>query len=118
MKAFPWHHLLAGLLCAFFLLGGYMNIFASPEISADYSRWGYPSWFHYLTGALEWVTAVLIVSPRFRLAASVIGGGVMIAAAATVAFHGEFSHAIAPLVVLAFLSLNGWLARKQNVSRV
>lgn len=117
MKAFPWQHLLAGLLSAFFLLGGYMNIFASAEIGADYARWGYPAWFHYLTGALEWTSAALIAVPRFRLAGSMLAAGVMAAAAATVVIHGEFGHAIPPLTVLAFLGLNGWLARRQSAPR-
>ena len=118
MSTFPWRHVLPGALAAFFLLGGTLNIFASPEIRADYDRWGYPGWFPYLTAALEWTAAVLIAIPRTRLAGHVLGAGVMGAAALTVLLHGEFSYAIPPLVVLALLGLSGgWLLRQGNVAR-
>ncbi len=113
MTTIPWRHLFAGALAAFFLLGGTLNIFAGPEIRADYARWGYPDWFPYVTGLLEWSTAVLLALPRTRLAGSLLGTGVMAAAAATVLLHGEWSHAIPPLAVLALVVLNGWLTRKR-----
>ena len=40
MKSLPWRALITWLLAAFFLLGGTLNVFASPEILADYVRWG------------------------------------------------------------------------------
>lgn len=110
MKALPWRHIFAGFLAAFFLLGGSMNIFASDAILADYHRWGYPGWFHYLTGALEWTTAVLIAIPRSRLLGSLLGCALMTSAAATVLLHGEYAHALAPLIVLTLVALNGGIA--------
>ncbi|MWD27444.1 DoxX family protein [Aquicoccus sp. SCR17] len=109
MTSLPWRHIFALLLAAFFVLGGSMNIFASEQVLEDYARWGYPGWFHFLTGALEWTSAVLIAIPATRLAGSVLAAAVMASAAGTVALHGEFSHAMAPLVVLALAALNGWL---------
>ncbi|WP_232830585.1 DoxX family protein [Oceanicella sp. SM1341] len=109
VKTFPWRHLCAGLLAAFFVLGGSLNLFPSEEIRADYVRWGYPASFHIVTGILEWVTAALLVVPFSRLAGSLLGAGVMIAAAVTVVANGEHAHAVPPLVVLALLMLNGWL---------
>ena len=110
----PWRHIFAGALAAFFLLGGILNIFASPEIRADYDRWGYPDWFPYLTGILEWSAAALIAIPRTRLSGSLLGAGIMAAAAATVLLHGELGHAIPPLVILALVVLNGWLTWKRK----
>ena len=109
MNTIPWRHIFAAALAAFFVLGGALNLFASPDIRADYARWGYPNWFPYVTGLLEWTAAILLVIPRTRLLGSLLGGAVMAAAAATVLLHGEGTHAIPPLIVLALAVLNGWL---------
>lgn len=101
MKTIPWLGLFAWLLAAFFALGGTLNILASPEIVADYRRWGYPDGFNYLTGALEWSTALLVALHRTRLWGSLLGAAVMAAAAVTVLVHGEVPHAVPPLTVLA-----------------
>lgn len=109
MKTIPWRHIFAWLLTAFFLLGGFLNIFASPEQIEEYVAWGYPGWFHYVTGTLEWTSAVLMAIPLTRLAGSLLAAAVMVAAAGTVLLHGEYAHALAPLVVLCLVGLNGWL---------
>ncbi|WP_456821924.1 DoxX family protein [Bradyrhizobium sp. USDA 4502] len=98
------------LLAAFFVVGGFGNIFASADIKADYRSWGYPDWFHYLTGLLELTTASLLSVRRTRLWGAALGSAVMTAAGATVLFHGEYAHAIAPLAVLCALVLAGWIA--------
>ncbi|MAS12602.1 MAG: DoxX family protein [Nitratireductor sp.] len=108
MKEIPWRHIYAGLLAAFFVLGGFLNIFASPVVLDDYQRWGYPGWFHYVTGLLEWSSALLVALPFTRLAGSALAATVMTAAAATVLLHGEYAHAVAPLVILALVCLNAW----------
>lgn len=100
-KNFP--RLLNGLLVAFFLFGGFGNVFASEGILADYAQWGYPAWFHYLTGALELSTAALLLFARTRLAGAMLGGAVMIAAAGTVVVHADYLHAIPPVLVLALV---------------
>lgn len=114
MKSIPWRHIFAALIAAFFVLGGTMNIFASEQIQADYTRWGYPGWFHYLTGILEWTAAVLIALPATRLIGSLLAAGVMASAAGTVLLNGEFSHAIAPLIVLVIVAINFWVTWRAN----
>lgn len=114
MNTIPWRHVSAGLLAAFFLLGGYMNLFASPEIRADYVRWGYPAWFPSLTGVLEWTAALLLLPPRTRLLGSSLGSCIMAAASGTVILNAEYGHAIAPTIVLILTALNGWLSWKSN----
>ena len=116
MSMIPWRHIFAGALAAFFLLGGTLNIFASPEIRADYDRWGYPGWFPYLTGLMEWTAAALIAVPRTRLIGSILAACVMGAASATVLLHGEFGHAVPPLVVLVLVAANGWLTGQRQTA--
>lgn len=106
---FSWKAFLAFLLAAFFLIGAVGNIILPPEIAADYARWGYPSWFHYVTGSLELITAILLAIKALRFWGAALGSAVMMAAAGTVLLHGEFTHAVAPLVVLAVSIVVGWL---------
>jgi len=98
---FSWKSILAYLLAAFFLVGAIGNTFVSEEIAADYARWGYPDGFHFVTAAFELGVAGLLPFKRTRLWGACLGIWVMLGAAATVIANGEFTHAIAPLVVLA-----------------
>lgn len=109
MRNIPWRHILAGLLTVFFIVGGTLNLMASPETVEEYVRWGYPGWFPYVTGILEWSAAVLIAIPSTRLAGSALAGLVMAAAGATVLSNGEYAHIIPPAVILTLVGLNGWL---------
>lgn len=101
MRRLPWNSILAWLLAAFFVVGGISNIMASEAILSDYNRWGYPSWFHYVTGVLELAAAFLIFWRKSRKAGAALAAGIMLSAAATVLVHGEFTRTIAPLVVLS-----------------
>src|SRR4051812_36642667 len=88
-------------LAAFFVVGSLSNIFAPSSIYQEYLRWGYPRWFHFVTGSLDLTTAVLLARAQTRLWGSALGCTVMLAALATVTLHGEYGHAVAPLVVAA-----------------
>lgn len=111
MNKLDWKSILVWLLAAFFIVGGSMNIFASSDVVADYERWGYPGWFHYITGALELSAAALLLRSRTRLPGAVLASLVMAGAAVTVLWNGEFSHSLAPLAVLAVAVLVGYLNR-------
>lgn len=114
MRNLPWKSILAWLLAAFFVVGGIGNIFASDAILSDYQRWGYPGWFHYVTGVAELSSALLIAYRPTRLVGAALASAVMLAAAGTVLSHGEFSHAIAPLVVLGVALVVGVLEWKSG----
>lgn len=100
MRKLSWKSILALLLAAFFVIGGIGNIFVSAENAANYQRWGYPDWFHYVTGILELAVAGLLIFKPTRLWGALLAVAVMIAAAVSVLSHGEYAHAIAPLVIL------------------
>jgi len=116
MKTLPWRDIFAWLLAAFFVLGGSLNIFATAELVEDYRRWGYPGWFHYVTGSLEWMAAALIMLPVTRLAGSTLAAAIMVSAAGTVLMHGEYSHAIAPMIVLTLVGLNAFVTWRRPFS--
>ncbi|RAH99555.1 DoxX family protein [Acuticoccus sediminis] len=108
MTTHLWRAMLVWLLTAFFAFGGLTNIFATSAIQAEYSHWGYPDGFHYVTGTLELATAALVVFPRTRLAGTALGILVMAAAVTTLVIHQEHTHALMPLATMAFLVLNGY----------
>jgi membrane-bound metal-dependent hydrolase YbcI (DUF457 family) len=110
MFAITIANLLAWGVALFFMVGGIGNGIAPPAIRADYQRWGYPGWFHYVTAIIELATAALLVFPEVRLVGAGLGATVMAAALLTVIRHREFSHAIAPAIVTALCIAIGWLA--------
>jgi hypothetical protein len=85
-------------LAAFFVVGSLSNIFAPGSVYEEYLRWGYPHWFHFVTGSLELATAVLLARAETRLWGSALGCTVMLAALATVTLHGEYGHGVPPLI--------------------
>lgn len=115
MRRINWPSVLRWVLAAFFVIGGLGNIFASETILADYQRWGYPVWFHYLTGLLELAVAALLIFRPRHLYGAILGAVIMLAAAGTVILHSEYSHAIAPLVVFSFSVLVAALTARLGV---
>lgn len=91
---------LAWLLAAFFLFGAYGNVFISDEYAAAYAAWGYPDWFHYITAILELASAILLLRASSRQYGAGLGAMVMAAATLTTLVHADYSHAVAPSVVL------------------
>ncbi len=112
MRNITAQQVLAYVLVGFFLIGAAGNIMAPKTIAEEYARWGYPHWFHLVTGCLELTSALLMARLASRIVGSVLGGCIMASAIATVVFHGEYSHAIAPLVVLSLLILSVYLHKK------
>jgi hypothetical protein len=117
MPRFHRENVTAWLLAAFFLVGAYGNTFVSAEIAADYARWGYPESFHYLTAICEFTAAAMLIFKPLRLYGSLLGSAVMLAAAGTVMFHGEFAHSIPAVVVLGFCGLVARLAVRRARSQ-
>jgi hypothetical protein len=108
MSEYSWRSLLAWALAAFFVFGGAVNIAAPESVAADYRRWGYPDWFHLVTGGLEFTAAVFLALTATRLVGAALGSCIMMAAAITVAFHGEYTHAILPVFILLLAAIVGW----------
>lgn len=99
LKAVSWHDMSKWILVAFFLFAGLLNIFATSLLLAEYRRWGYPGWFHYVTGLLELSSALLQARRTTHHAGIVLGAAVMAAAVLTLAIRQEWLHAVFPLLV-------------------
>jgi len=70
-----------------------------------FARWGYPANAQYVVGVLEILGGVGVLIPRWRRAASLTLGALMIGALCTHVINAEFPRVIPPLVLggLAFL---------------
>jgi hypothetical protein len=103
-----WNSILSWAIAAFFVLGGVINVLALGSTTAEYRRWGYPDWFHFATGVLEFATAILLALTTTRLLGAGLGAAVMLAAIVTVVFHGEYVRAAPPAIVLVLLAIIAW----------
>jgi hypothetical protein len=110
MSHLAWNLILVWAVAAFFTLGAVINVLAPGSTADEYRRWGYPDWFHFVTGALELATAVLLAVTATRLLGAGLGGAVMLAAAGTVIIHGEYVRAVPPIAVLILLAIVAWTA--------
>jgi len=116
LSKISWRQVLPLALAAFFVVGSLSNIVAPRAIIEEYLKWGYPHWFHFVTGSLELMTAVLLARARTRLWGSALGCTVMLAALATVTLHGEYGHGVAPLVVATLSIVVGWIAWRKRLA--
>jgi hypothetical protein len=116
MSKISWSQALPFALAAFFVVGSLTNIFAPGSIYEEYLKWGYPRWFHFLTGSLELIAAILLFRARSRLLGSALGCTVMLAALATVIIHGEYGHAVPPLIVATVSLVVGWMTWRKRIA--
>jgi DoxX-like family len=116
MSKISWRQVLPIALAAFFVVGSLTNIFAPGSIYGEYLKWGYPRWFHFVTGSLELATAILLLRAPTRPLGVALGCTVMFAAFATVIIHGEYAHAVPPLVVATLSLLVGWISWPKQIA--
>ena len=116
LSKIPWHQALAWGLAALFVVGSLTNLIAPGSVYEEYLKWGYPHWFHFVTGSLELTTAVLLARAPSRLWGAVLGCTVMCAALGTVIVHVEYGHALAPLIVAGLAIVVGWITWRQRRS--
>ncbi|WDS36576.1 DoxX family protein [Pseudoxanthomonas sp.] len=116
MSKFSWRHILPLALAVFFVVGSLSNIFAPGSIYGEYLKWGYPRWFHFVTGSLELTAAILLFRAPSRLLGSALGCAVMLAALATVIIHGEYGHAVPPSIVATLSLVVGWISWRKRTA--
>jgi DoxX-like family len=107
MSNLTWIQMLTWALSAFFMVGFAVNTFAVKMVGPDYRRWGYPDWFHFVSGGLELAVALLLPGMTTRPLGVALGCAIMLAAVATVVRHREYQRAAPPLVVLILLAIVG-----------
>lgn len=105
-KAIPWRGLLKWGLVGFFAFAGLLNVFGTAPLLVEYRRWGYPAWFHYVTGVFELSSALLQTRRTTDKAGVALGAAVMAAAFLTLVFQHEWLHAAFPLLVFFALIIS------------
>ena len=115
MSKISWRQASALALAVFYVAGSLSNILAPPSIYREYLQWGYPHWFHFVTGSLELTAAVLLARERTRLWGSALGCAVMLAAFTTVTLHGEYGHGVAPLAAATLSIVVGWIVWRNQL---
>ena len=76
----------------------------NPDAHAqDFSNWGYPYWFLYVTGIIEVGGAICLLIPATRLYGTLLLSVTMVGAAMTHFFAGEMGAVPVPLVILLLL---------------
>lgn len=108
MGDISWSQGLTWALAAFFVLGFVINTFAVKLVGPDYRRWGYPDWFHFVSGGLDLAVALLLPAAVTRPFGVALGSGIMLVAIATVIRHREYHRAAPPLIVFFLLTVVGW----------
>ena len=93
------------LLVAAFFGAGVFNAIGTRATRESFVRWGYPSWWHWVAGGLEILSAFLIALPVGRDAGLVLGTIIIAAALLTVLHHREYSDLAPPSVFLALIAL-------------
>src|SRR5215471_19200462 len=99
------HTLSIWLLVAAFFGAGVFNAIGTPGTQNDLARWGYPRWWHILTGGLEIMSALLIALPVSRVVGLALGAVIIAAAVLTVLRHRDFSHLVPLGVFVALIAL-------------
>jgi uncharacterized membrane protein YphA (DoxX/SURF4 family) len=89
------------LLGAMFLFAGGTKLAGLPMHVEHFAHWGYPSWFMYVTGFIETLSAVLVLIPKTRFYGAVLLICTMLGAIATNARANELDRLPVPVVMLA-----------------
>ena len=99
------------LLGLVFLGAGGSKLSGAEMHVESFARWGYPSWFLYVTGRVEVVAALLIFIPTTRFYGAVLLVSTMLGAIATHLKAGEGSMIGAAVVLLCLSALAAWAHR-------
>ena len=77
-----------------------------------FGNWGYPANASYVVGVFEILGGLGVLFPRWRRAASLVLGALMMGALCTHVVHAEFPRVIPPLVLGGLAFLMYWSHRR------
>ena len=95
--------ILAMIVAALFAIAGVVNLARPGAVKRDFARWGYPAWFQFLCGALELLSAALLLGQQTRVWGLALAGTIMLGALFTLLRNREpFGH-LAPALIFSAL---------------
>ena len=99
------------LLALAFLMAGGSKLAGSEQMVQGFEHWGYPSWFLYVTGAVEVLSAILLLIPSTRFYGAALLVCTMVGAVLTHLKAGETAMLGAPLVLGILAAVVTWSRR-------
>lgn len=102
------------LLTLGFLMFGGSKLAGQQMHVENFARWGYPTWFMYLTGLIEVVGAVLLWPQRTRLIGALLLVATMLGAILTHLVNGEAAFITMPVVLLLLAAFVAWSNRPRR----
>lgn len=88
------------VLGAVMIGAGAVNFVGPRSVRDSFARWGYPTGFHRITGALEGVAGLLLLVPASWWAGAIGSVVILVAAAITLIRHREWSHLPGAVVLI------------------
>ena len=92
---------------AAFLIGAAMNASAHPKIRAGFTQLGFPFWWCWVTSALEFLTALLLITAGSFYIGAGLGACIMLAAIASIVRVRNYRELPPPALFLLLLVLAG-----------
>ncbi|HEX2882579.1 MAG TPA: DoxX family protein [Polyangiaceae bacterium] len=108
---------LAGVLAALFLLAGGSKLAGAEVHVQNFARWGWPDWMRLVVGAVEVVSAILLLIPRLAFLGA---GALMVVMAGATYTHifrarDEAGMAAFTLLLLGLCAVVAWARRQISI---
>lgn len=95
--------ILTMIVAVLFAIAGVINLARPGPVKRDFARWGYPAWFQLLCGALELLSAGLLLGQQTRVLGLTLAGTIMIGALLTLVRNREPFRHLAPALIFSAL---------------
>lgn len=92
------------LLAALFVAFGIANFIGPKGMREGYARWGYPPYWRFVTGTLEFGAGVLMFIPALSMWGLALAAFCCLAAFTTLVWHREYSHTPPSAVLLVVIA--------------
>jgi len=90
-------------LTSIFFIGAAIQLVGPGFVRRAYKRWDLPPRFYRVTGVIELLTALLLVTPQTRIWGLILGGLVTFAAEITLLNHRQYFWAMPGILLMAAL---------------
>jgi hypothetical protein len=94
---------LATIVAVLFAVAGVVNLAGRGAAKRDFARWGYPAWFQLLCGALELLSAALLLGQQTKILGLMLAGAIMIGALFTLLRNQDPFRHLAPALIFSAL---------------
>src|SRR5580698_674910 len=95
--------MVAASLASIFFVGSAIQLAGPGFVRRAYKRWDFPPKFYRVTGFIQLLTALFLVTPQTRIWGAILGGLVMFAAEITLLNHRQYFWAMPGIVLMVAL---------------